>query len=126
MNNCRGQSDDNAANMAGIYTGLQARKLQVSPLTHFCTLCSTLTESGWNMQCRELPICCFLLCSVCITFCLHQPIDGTNSKIHLIPSHGLVKNPSGTRWSARAEATRAVVSHYKEIRAALCTNQDQS
>ena len=41
----------------------------------------------------------------------------------------VVKNLSGTRWSARADATRAVVSHYKEIRAALleiCTNQDQS
>ena len=40
-----------------------------------------------------------------------------------------IENLSGTWWSARADATRAVVSHYKEIRAALlaiCTVQDQS
>ena len=38
-----------------------------------------------------------------------------------LPSHGLVvKNRSGTRWSARADAARAVVSHYNNIRAA-CT-----
>ena len=44
-------------------------------------------------------------------------------------SRACCKNLSGTRWSARADATRTVVSSYKEIRAALleiCTNQDQS
>jgi hypothetical protein len=36
---CRGQSYDNAANMSGVYTGLQARIKAVNPLAHFvpCT-----------------------------------------------------------------------------------------
>ena len=33
--NCRGQSYDNAANMSGIYSGLQVRVKEVNPLAHF-------------------------------------------------------------------------------------------
>lgn len=35
LNNLRGQSYDNASNMSGIYSGLQARIKSVSPLTQF-------------------------------------------------------------------------------------------
>ncbi|XP_008178879.1 zinc finger MYM-type protein 1-like [Acyrthosiphon pisum] len=35
INNCRGQSYDNASNMSGMYTGLQARIKEVNPLATF-------------------------------------------------------------------------------------------
>jgi hypothetical protein len=35
MDNCRGQSYDNASNMSGIYSGLQARIKEINPLAHF-------------------------------------------------------------------------------------------
>ena len=35
ISNCRGQSYNNAANMSGIYTGLQARIRSINPLAYF-------------------------------------------------------------------------------------------
>jgi len=35
IQDCRGQSYDNSANMSGVYTGLQSRIKAVNPLAHF-------------------------------------------------------------------------------------------
>lgn len=35
INNCRGQSYDNAANMSGIYSGLQARIVKKNPYAYY-------------------------------------------------------------------------------------------
>ena len=49
--NCRGQSYDNASNMSGVYSGLQARIKQVNPLGGFRPLFGSLTESCRIMCC---------------------------------------------------------------------------
>lgn len=78
------------------------------------------------MRCRELPICHTRdSCSLCITFIFALTYRWDKLK----NAHELVtKHLSGTWWGARAEATRAVMSHYKEIRTALLAiraDQDQ-
>ncbi|XP_065642178.1 zinc finger MYM-type protein 1-like [Hydra vulgaris] len=53
INNCRGQSYDNASNMSGRYTGLQARIKKVNPLATFvpCSAHSlNLVDTRWSAR----------------------------------------------------------------------------
>lgn len=49
INNCRGQSYDNASNMSGVYSGLQARIKEACLQSPCClrSMCSTFIEPSW-------------------------------------------------------------------------------
>ena len=53
INNCRGQSYDNASNMAGKYSGVQARIENINPLAHFvpCSVHSLNIVSSCAAEC---------------------------------------------------------------------------
>jgi len=117
VSNLRGQSYNNAANMSGIYSGLQARIRELNPLAHYvpcaahslylvgsCAACSCLHATSY-----------FALLQALYNFLSASTYRWQMLK-DVLPPHGLVvKTLSDTRWSARADATRAVSSHYQEI-----------
>ena len=59
--NCRGQSYDNASNMSGVYSGLQARIKQVNPLVVFvpCSAHSLNLVGSCAAECCEAAISFF-------------------------------------------------------------------
>lgn len=68
INDCRGQSYDNAANMSGAYTGLQARIKQHNPLT-FYVPCSAhslnlvgVTAADCCLQATKFYVCAKNIC----------------------------------------------------------------
>ncbi|GBN46869.1 hypothetical protein AVEN_137499-1 [Araneus ventricosus] len=89
LKNCRGQTYDNASNMSGRYTGLQARLKE-----H----CKTATYVPCASHTLNL-----------IGNCVAEACTPADSDIKN------VKRISDTRWSARADAVAALNLNYKEI-----------
>lgn len=107
ISNCRGQSYDNAANMSGIYSGVQARIKQLSPLAEYvpCSAHSlNLVGSCAAESCKEA-VSFFGLLQELYNFFSASPHRWTvltrNCALKL-------QNLSKTRWSARHDACRAV------------------
>ena len=121
--NCRGQSYDNASNMSGKYNGLQAQLKKVNPLIHY-TPCAahSLNLVGINTMedCCADVISFFELLQSLYTFCSASThrwnIVFTNSDYDI--SHTL-KSLCGTRWSCRADSTKALRRNYSAIRDSL-------
>lgn len=122
--NCRGQSYDNASNMAGKYSGLQARIKEISPLADFVP-CSThsLNLVGSNaVDCCQQAVGYFAFVQNIYNF-----FSASNHRwqilLELLESGGnaltTIKSLSGTRWSAEADATKALRKGYLLIRQAL-------
>ncbi|XP_026821552.1 zinc finger MYM-type protein 1-like [Rhopalosiphum maidis] len=90
IENCRGQSYDNARNMSGIYSGLQARIKELNPLIEYVP---------------------------CSAHSLNLEILKTQLKNN--PESKTVKTLSNTRWSSRDDACKSLNSSWNEIRNAL-------
>ncbi|KAK4881074.1 hypothetical protein RN001_004393 [Aquatica leii] len=82
FDNCRGQSYDNANNMSGRYTGMQARLKDKNPVAVFIPCAA----HSLNLVGQAAASCCSLF---------------------------------DTRWSARVDATKALVEGYNQIQNAL-------
>ena len=121
--NCRGQSYDNASNMSGKYNGLQAQLKKVNPLIHY-TPCAahSLNLVGVNTieDCSADVISFFELLQSLYTFCSASTYRWNtvfkNSDFSI--SHTL-KSLCGTRWSCRADSTKALCKNYSAIRDSL-------
>ena len=59
INDCRAQSYDNAAKMAGIYTDLQAQIKALNPLAHFVPCTAHFTNL---VVCAAADCCCLCCC----------------------------------------------------------------
>lgn len=110
----RAQSYDNASNMAGAYSGLQARIKEINPLAHFvpCAAHSlNLVGTCAASACRE----------ACEFFDIIQNIYNffTASTHRWSELEGTVKCLSATRWSARDDACHSLSKSWNNIVHAL-------
>lgn len=121
IRNCRGQSYDNAPNMSGIYTGLQAKIKALNELAYFVPCAAhSLNLVG---------ACAAESCTAAVSYfgfvqTLYSFFSASTYRWHKLknslPEGGLVvKSLSATRWCARADAVKALIVHYKEIQNAL-------
>uniref|UniRef100_A0A8C5E2Z2 TTF-type domain-containing protein n=1 Tax=Gouania willdenowi TaxID=441366 RepID=A0A8C5E2Z2_GOUWI len=120
---CRGQSYDNASNMAGKYSGLQARIKNKNPNADFipCSAHSLNLVGACAAEC----------CLEAISFFgfiqnLYNFFSASTRRWEILTAHltkcerGLtLKSLSSTRSSARADATKALRFGYKAIQDAL-------
>lgn len=100
---CRGQGFDNAANMTGIYNGVQSHLLNENPLCQLCPCgCHTLNLCGVEgAKCCKEAVTLFGVVQATYTFFSSSPARWKILKDEAGDSlHGL----SETRWSARISA----------------------
>lgn len=118
----RGQSFDNASNMSGAYTGLQARIRQHNPLAEFvpCAGHSLNLVGSAAAECCTEVVKFFSFIQELYNFFSVSTHRWEVLKEHLDKNQTpVVKSLSDTRWSARADALKAVVKGYKEIQKSL-------
>lgn len=120
LSNCRGQSYDNASNMSGKYNGVQAHLKRKNPLIHYIPCAAhSLNLVGTNAVdcCPEAGnffdfVQSIYSFSSSSTHRWGKVFRNTNVQQTL-------KSLSGTRWSARADSSRALQKNYAQIREAL-------
>lgn len=121
--NCRGQSYDNASNMSGRYSGMQARLKAINPLAVFipCTAHSLNLVGVHAVQCCVEAVNFFGLVQQLYNFWSAS----THRWLVLTESLGTnafavtLKSLSDTRWCARADAVKALYLGYANILSAL-------
>nr|CAH7746205.1 unnamed protein product [Callosobruchus chinensis] len=117
---CRGQSYDNASNMSGIYSGLQARVLEITPLASYVPCAGhSLNLVGTHAveSCIEA-VSLFTLVQELYNFfssSTHRWAVLTKHKTTILTTKSL----STTRWSARHDALRALQEEWPAIIRAL-------
>ncbi|XP_046856081.1 uncharacterized protein LOC124449178 [Xenia sp. Carnegie-2017] len=122
ISDCRGQSYDNASNMSGKYNGMQAIIQQHCSLAQYipCVAHSLNLVGQSSASCCQEASRFFNFLQRLYSFFAASThrwkvlTDQLSSK--RLPT---VKRMSDTRWSARADATKALVIGYEEINAAL-------
>lgn len=126
IKNCRGQSYDNASNMSGSYTGLQARiKLKNDKADYVPCAAHSLNLVGVfavENSCPEVTkhfsllqgIYTFFSASTYRWSLIKERVENKNQERQDINKITLPKSLSETRWSARADAVRALCTGYKE------------
>jgi hypothetical protein len=123
IKNCRGQSFDNAANMSGKYSGLQARIKEYSPNAVFVPCTNHSLNLVGNFAAEECgsAIQYFMFIQNLFTFFSSSTSRWKilNRKLELSEHSVSVKRISDTRWSARADAVLAVKQGYNSIKEAL-------
>ena len=119
---CRGQSYDNASNMSGKYNGMQAIIRQQCNLAEYVPRAAhSLNLVGQTaVGCCTLAIGFFRFLQGLYSFFSASP-HRWKVLMDQLSSEGLptVKRMLDTRWSARADATKALVKGYDEINDAL-------
>jgi hypothetical protein len=114
---CIGQTYDNASNMSGIYSGLQARVLQDNPRAPFIPCMAHSLNLSGNAAVES--------CVQSVTFFgvvqkLYVFLSSSTSRWHVLTeklttaegSCTVPKRLSDTRWSARADALNSLISNY--------------
>lgn len=122
INNCRGQSYDNASNMSGAYAGLQARILEEAP-TAVYTPCAA---HSLNLVGEHAAGCCsessnfFGLIQNLYVFFSSSTKRWEILQNYLIERENLtLKSLSKTRWSARDDACKSLNKDWDQIVKAL-------
>lgn len=120
VSDCRGQSYDNASNMAGIYSGLQAKIKELAPLgmfvpcaAHSLNLVGTSAAESCNEACHFF----MLLQELYVFF-----TSSTNRWERLMSEvykGKTLKKLSSTRWSARDDACQSVRENWDEVLLAI-------
>ena len=127
IQNCRGQSYDNAFNMSGKYSELQARIKEVNPLAVF------IPCAGHSLN--LVGTCAVESCTEAGTFfdTLQKLYNFFSSSTHrwevllsYLNGKGVPKTKSNTRWSAWNDAVQPFVTSCKEILQALQAIADDS
>lgn len=125
IDDCRGQSYDNASNMSGIYTGLQARIKTLNPLAEYIP-CAGHSLNLVGVSAAESCVTAvdffsflqqlynFFSVSTHRWDVLKRKMDSENVLKVKVP-----KNLSQTRWSARADACLALKGAYSVYKLAL-------
>lgn len=112
---CRGQSYDNARNMSGQYSGLQARIKSINPLADYvpCAGYSLNLFGTFSAECCTNSVKFFDMIQKIYNF-----FSSSTSWWGLLKEHignVSVKSLSITRWSARADACYALLLSYSNI-----------
>ena len=119
LTNCHGQSYDNASNMSGKYNGLQAHLKKRNPLIHYVPCAAhSLNLVGVNSieACNNVVGKYFDLLQSLYTFTSASThrwgtvFGDSNVSINLT-----LKSFSTTRWSCRADPTKALWENYQKI-----------
>lgn len=130
VKNCRGQSYDNASNMAGKYNGVQAKVKEVCRFAQFVPCFGHSLNLIGNEAANCIPkataffeflqnLYAFFAASTYRWNILKELLRGESVPV--------LKSLSGTRWSARADATKTLVKGYRQISEALLKiEQDQN
>lgn len=123
IKNCRGQTYDNASNMSGKYTGLQARILQRSPSAIFvpCTNHSLNLVANFAAESCSQALYYFLFVQELYTFFSASPQRWKLLSDHTHRKRLTVKRLFTTRWSARADAVLAIKNNMTEVKNVLLT-----
>ncbi|XP_046597644.1 zinc finger MYM-type protein 1-like [Neodiprion lecontei] len=122
---CRGQSYDNAANMSGKYKGMQALILEKNHLSAFVPCCGHSLNLVGKAAANSCPsavqffdfvqnLYTFFTASTERYGILIEKLSKKKSGQFYV-----LKKLSDTRWSCRAEATKAIVDGYSEIEEAV-------
>lgn len=124
MKNCRGQSYDNGANMAGIYKGVQSRILKDHELAYFvpCAAHSLNLVGVHAAESSPESETFFGILNILYSFFATSTSRWEVLKKHVPLS---LKLQSRTRWSARLEAVEVLHKHFGKIINALeelCAN----
>ena len=114
LEDCRGQTCDNASNMSGTYSGVQARFHQVKTLAEWVPCAAHSLNLVWTAAAKS---CIDAVRFFCIVQRLYTFLSAWWSKLlENLPKQSPVgKSLSETRWSARADAVKALASNYKVI-----------
>jgi len=118
---CRGQTYDNASNMSGRYAGMQAHLRKVNPLAFYipCMAHSLNLVGVCAVDCCKDAVSFFGFVQSFYTFFSASTRRWAILKDNLSTKGFVLKSLSDTRWSARADAVRAVCAGYDEIKTAL-------
>lgn len=123
IENCRGQSYDNARNMSGIYSGLQARIKELNPLIEYvpCSAHSLNLVGSCSADSCDDTLTYFSLLQTVYNFFSSSTNRWEILKTQLKnnPESKTVKTLSNTRWSSRDDACKSLNSSWNEIRNAL-------
>ena len=123
LTNCRGQSYDNASAMSGKYNGLQAKVMEKNSLAAWIPCAA----HSLNLVGKSAAECCLSAVQffdfieklyVFFTSSTHRYYVLTEALKHADASL-TIKRSSTTRWSCRAEATKALKYGYQQIKGAL-------
>jgi len=105
----RGQSYDNAKNMSGVYSGLQARIREVAPLADFipCSAHSLNLIGSYAASCCKEANSFFCFIQNVYTF-----FSASTHRWDLLKVNLTLKNLSETRWSVRYDACKALIDNW--------------
>lgn len=118
IRNCRGQSYDNGANMAGKYKGVQSRILEKNELAYFVPCAAhSLNLVGAHAADTSAEAQTFFG----TIHSLYLFFAASTSRWEIFQKHvpTTLKSQSKTRWSARKEAVEAVYKHFDKVIKAL-------
>lgn len=115
--NCRGQAYDNTSNMSGIYTGLQARIKTLNHLAYFvpCAAHSLNLVGTSAAECCSDASSFFGLIQQLYNFFTASTHRWNIVHDNMKQNSYTLKSLSITRWSARADACRALNVSWSEI-----------
>ena len=121
IQDCRGQSYDNASNMSGKYSGLQARIKDINKYAEYipCAGHSLNLVGVRAAECVSEVVAYFDLLQKLYTFFALSTNRWQRLLTALGPKNKILKSLSNTRWSARADAVSALYNGYKKISAIL-------
>lgn len=117
LKNCRGQSYDNANNMAGISGGLQSLMRKENESANFVPcMAHTLNLVGVNTVSKNIHATKFFdLLENVYNFFVHSPYRWHKLEEQLKKGEYMLKRASGTRWSAHSSAVNALHSCFIKL-----------
>jgi hypothetical protein len=116
LEDCRGQSYDNASNMSGIYNGLQAKIQEQAPLAMFVPCAAhSLNLVGTSAAESSTEAChFFMLLEEVYTFFVRST-ERWKKLVDEIGRGKTLKRVNLTRWSARADACKSLRDSWDEV-----------
>lgn len=115
--NCRGLSTDNASNMSGQYNGLQSRIREVNDLSTFVPCCAhSLNLVGHNsITGIKTAVDFFSIVERTYEYFVKSTYRWNQLSTQLNENEIMLKRATGTRWSAKSEAIRALHSSFAKV-----------
>ncbi|XP_065658747.1 zinc finger MYM-type protein 1-like [Hydra vulgaris] len=122
IKNCRSQSYDNASNMSGIYSGVQARFREINHLAEWapCAAHSLNLVDSAAVECCSAAVNYFGVIQSVYNFFSASTKRWSTLKELLKENVFVLHSLSETRWFSRSDVTRAFYANYLQIRQALC------
>lgn len=118
LSDCRGQSYDNAYNMAGLYSGLQTRILDENNLAKFfpCAAHSLCLVGKNAVSKNKKAVQFFNFVENLYLFFVRSPYRWEKLKDVLTGKEVVLKKATGTRWSAKYSAINSLCLAYPKVK----------